>query len=142
VPLIEFNPVTLRGEPSPFVRLWGPGNWSGSANRELKTPRTAACLVEKDGRRFLLFSYFSTHTPNGVTRVMQSYRCKYAIHLDMNSPRFAYTALFNQLPNGEFSIEHLSTQMASEDVKVGGKKTPRSLLVPTYKDFFHVMRRN
>lgn len=140
VPLIETDPTTGEGIPGSLVNSWVGGNWSGSANVELKTPRTSACIAEREGKRFLIMTYFSTHTPNAMARVLQSYGCKYAIHLDMNQPVFAYTAFFTATADGDFNIEHLSNSM-EDDVIVNGKKAPRSLLTPTYKDFFYVMKR-
>lgn len=134
VPLIE------NGEPTVFVNQWAAGNWSGSADAELKTPRTSACLVKKGDKKWLIVSYFTTHTPSGMARVLQSYGCDYAIHLDMNHPRFAYTAFFTNTKDGDFNIEHLSNSMV-DDVIVNGKRAPRSLLTPTYKDFFYIMRK-
>jgi hypothetical protein len=135
VPLIE------NGEPGLFVNKWGPGNWSGSAEKLLKTPRTSACILESNGKKFLVVSYFSTHTPSSMARVLQSYGCSYAIHLDMNSPKFAYAAFFTQNDKGGFDIEHLSDSMSDEDVKADGVESPRSILTPTYKDFFYVMKK-
>lgn len=140
VALIETDPATGKGIPGPLVKDWVGGNWSGSAAVELKTPRTSMCIAERDGKRYLIVSYFSTHTPNGMARVLQAYGCKYAVHMDMNSPQFAYSAFFTATPDGDFNIEHLSNSM-NDDVFVNGKKAPRSLLTPTYKDFFYVMKR-
>ncbi len=134
VPLIE------DGKPSAYVNNWGAGNWSGSAEKELKTPRTSACLVERDGQRYLIFSYFSTHTPSGMARVLQSYGCKYAIHLDMNAPTLAYSAFFTASQDGDFKIEHVSNAM-TDDAVVNGKTSPRSLMAPNYKDFFYVIKK-
>lgn len=135
VPLIE------AGEPSAFVNQWGPGNWSGSAEAVLKTPRTSACLYEDGRKKYLIVSYFSTHTPSAMARVLQSYGCAYAIHLDMNHPKFAYAALFKQSPDGAFDIEHLHQSMSGEDVKANNVEAPRSILTPTYKDFFTIFKR-
>lgn len=135
VPLIE------AGEPSVFVNQWGPGNWSGSAEAVLKTPRTSACLYEEGRKKYLIVSYFSTHTPSAMARVLQSYGCTYAIHLDMNHPKFAYAALFNQKADGAFDIEHLHQSMAGEDVRANNVEAPRSILTPTYKDFFTIFKR-
>jgi hypothetical protein len=135
VPLIDNN------EPGLYVKNWGAGNWSGSAEAKLKTPRTSACLYKKEDKNFLIISYFSTHTPSSMARVLQSYQCNYAIHLDMNHPKFAYAALFTQDTNGNFDIEHLHESMQGEDVKVNGHTAPRSILTPTYKDFFTIFKK-
>jgi hypothetical protein len=135
VPLIE------DGIPHPLVSSWVAGNWSGSAEVQLKTPRVSACLLERGSKRYLMVSYFTTHTPNAMARVLQAYGCKYAVHLDMNSPVFAYSAFFTQLPGGKFKIEHLHKSMAEGDVKANGVTAPKSILTPTYKDFFYIFVR-
>lgn len=140
VPLIERGPDG-KGIPGRFVKAWGWGNWSGSAAAHLMTPRTAACIAENAGKRFLIISYFTAHTPSAMARVLQSYGCEYAIHLDMNSPQFAYTAFFHQKPDGSFRIEHLHKSMGDHDVEANGERAPRSILTPTYKDFFYVIRK-
>lgn len=145
VPLmINGGPDTV-GEPGMLVGNWGHGNWSGSAKAELKTPRSAACLVEQGRKRWLIYAYFFTHTPSGMARILQAYACDYSVHLDMNSPGHAYFGLFTRkqpaLDTLEFSIEHLMTQMRAWDPSVNKKRTPRYLLKPEYKDFFYIMRR-
>lgn len=143
IPIIDTDPLTGEGFPRKEVGSWGGGNWSGSGDHppRLKTPRTSACLVRNGDHRFLVISYFSSHTPTEMARVLQAYRCEYAIHLDMNSPLFSYMSLFTTAPDGSFDVEHLSTSMAGEDVKVNGKRAPRWLLTPTYKDFFYILKR-
>jgi len=135
VPLIE------NGEPSPLVRQWVPGNWFGSAKGELKTLRTSACILNKDGKRYLMISYFSSHTPNAVARVMQSYGCNYAMQFDINGLMLTYAAFFQRNDKGGFDIEHLYSPMRTEDVKANGFKAPRSIVTPNYKDFFYVIKR-
>jgi hypothetical protein len=145
VPLMIGGGPDNVGEPGLLVGNWGHGNWSGSAKAELRTPRSAACLIEHDGARWLVYAYFSTHTPSGMARVLQAYGCDYAVHLDMNSPGHAYFALFTrlkpQLDTLEFRVEHLMTQMRGWDPKINRKRTPRYLLKPEYKDFFYIMRK-
>ncbi len=129
-----------KGVVNPLVNNWGSGNWSGSGDKKLKTPRTAACLVEASGKRYLLMTYFASHTPAGMVPVLLAYGCKYAIHLDMNQPVFAYSAFFTPHGDGGFSVEHLSTSMAPDTV-LNGMQAPRWLLTPTYRDFFYVMKK-
>ncbi|MGZ6479709.1 MAG: hypothetical protein ACXWQE_10420 [Bdellovibrionales bacterium] len=140
VPLIEWDASTGQGIPHALVRERTAGNWSATAQNQVKIMRASACILERDGKRFLMFSYFSSHSPSGMARVLQAYQCKYAIHLDMNAPRFAYSAFFTTNAEGDFRIEHLSTEMV-EDVTANGKRAPRNLLVPSYKDFFYVMKK-
>ncbi|MBF0255411.1 MAG: hypothetical protein HQL47_02895 [Gammaproteobacteria bacterium] len=137
LPLIEPD-AEGKGIPGKWVKFWGPGNWSGSANKELRTPRGAACLIETEDDRFFVYAYFSAATPSGIARVFQAYGCNYAIHLDMNSPGQAYASLARQLPEkNTFDIEHLSSGMHVGD----GGGAPRYWIKPDYKDFFYIYRR-
>lgn len=142
VPLIEGGGPHDVGVPGALVGDWGQGNWSGSADLELRTPRSAACLLEEDGERALVFAYFSGHTPSGMVRVLQAYRCDQAIHLDMNSAGQAYFALLTRMSDGvDYRIEHLVTDMRSVDAWVNKRRTPRYLLKADYRDLFYVKRR-
>ena len=143
VPLIEGGGADTVGIPGRFVGKWGAGNWSGSAERELRTPRAAACLIDENGVRLLVYAYFSGHTPSGMARVLQAYRCDYAVHLDMNSAGQAYFALFRKTGEGPFDYqtEHLVKSMSSVDAWFKRRATPRFLLKGDYKDFFYVKRR-
>lgn len=137
VPLIERNEAG-QGIPGQYVKHWTAGNWSGSADKELRTPRGAACLIETPQDKFLVYAYFSGATPSGIARVFQAYGCNYAFHLDMNSPGQAYASLSRPKGNGSaFEIEHLMTGMFMGDTK----GTPRYLLKPDYKDFFYILRK-
>ena len=135
VPLIE------NGEPSPLVRQWVPGNWFGSAKAELKTLRTSACILNEDGKRYLMISFFSSHTPNALARVLQSYGCNYAMQFDINGLMLTYAAFFQRDDKGGFNIEHLYSPMRTEDVRANGLRAPRSIVTPNYKDFFYVIKR-
>ncbi len=141
VPLIEGidakEAISIPGE---YVGSWGPGNWSGSAEAALRTPRGAACLVERENKRFLVYAFFSSHTPNSIARVFQAYGCKYAIHLDMNSASQSYAAVFKFQGSVFQKIEHPYSEMKNDDIKSGGEYFPRNTL-PDNKDFFWVMRK-
>lgn len=136
VPLIEPD-ANGKGIPGTMVKYWGPGNWSGSAEKVLRTPRGASCLIEDNGKRYWVYAYFSSVTPSGMAKVFQSYGCKTAIQLDMNSPGQAYGSLSRALGDGKFHIEHLMTDMVSGDTQ----GTPRYVIKPDYKDFFYILRR-
>ena len=91
---------------------------------------------------FAVFAFFSGHTPSGMARVLQAYRCDYAVHLDMNSPGQAYFALFTRGEGPlDFEVEHLVHAMRSVDAWVDKRRTPRYLLKADYKDFFYIRRR-
>lgn len=136
VPLIEPD-AKGKGIPGAMVKFWGPGNWSGSAEKVLRTPRGASCLIENSGKRYWVYAYFSAATPSGMAKTFQAYGCKSAIQLDMNSPGQAYGSLSRSLGDGKFQIEHLMTDMVSGDTQ----GTPRYVIKPDYKDFFYILRR-
>jgi len=140
VPLIEYDPGTGRGIPGELVNLWGPGNWSGSANEDLRTVRAGLCLQSDSGRRYLLFAYFSAATPSAMARVFQAYQCSYAMHLDMNALEHTYLALY--VRNGHQTlVEHLVQGMEEVDRQSGEQLLPRFLGFPDDRDFFYLTRR-
>lgn len=139
VPLIEYDPGSGRGIPGDKVNLWGPGNWSGSANEDLRTLRAGMCMQTGSGRNYLLFAYFSAATPSAMARVFQAYQCSYAMHLDMNALEHTYLALY--VSNGhQMLVEHLVQGMEEVDRQSGGQVSPRFLGFPDDRDFFYVTR--
>jgi len=134
VPLIE------DGVPGSRVTSWGGGNWSGSAEADLRTLRGGACLRTVEGRQFLIYAYFSTATPSGMARTFQAYQCDYAMLLDMNSQELTYMALYI---HGEDEIEtrHLVSGMAEADPRDSAGRVPRFILAPDNRDFFYLLRR-
>ena len=140
VPLIEYDPVLRMGVPGDLVNLWGPGNWSGSANEDLRTLRAGLCLQESGPRRFLIYGYFSAATPSAMARVFQAYHCRYALHLDMNALEHTYLALYVRR-NQQRLVEHLVQGMAAVDRKSGNEFAPRFLTFPDDRDFFYVTKR-
>jgi hypothetical protein len=134
VPLIE------NGVPGDRVTSWGGGNWSGSAEANLRTLRAGACLREVGGRQFLIYAYFSSATPSGMARTFQAYRCDYAMLLDMNSQELTYMALYI---HGDDAIEtrHLVAGMAQADPRGRDGAIPRFVSAPDNRDFFFLLRR-
>lgn len=141
VPLIDRVGADGLPEPHRYVNAWGPGNWSGALQVTgdgerrgvLRSVRSGACLLEEGGKRYLAYAYFSAATPSAMARVFQAYGCRYAIHLDMNSPELTYGALYAQ--GG--GIQHLNRAMADSDARGGAK----FLTVNDNRDFFAVLRR-
>ena len=131
VPLIE------NGVPGDRVTSWGGGNWSGSAEANLRTLRAGACLRTIDGRQFLIYAYFSAATPSGMARTFQAYQCDYAMLLDMNSQELTYMALYTR-DSGDLETRHLVRGMAEADP--GG--VPRFIAAPDNRDFFYLVRRD
>jgi hypothetical protein len=140
VPLIERDPATGTSRPGSLVARWGPGNWSGSAEEELRSLRAGACLQETSTKRFLIYGYFSTATPSAMARVFQAYNCKYAMHLDMNAPELTYLALYLHKGN-QLQVEYLVGAMADSDKQTDRGPLLRFLIRPDNRDFFYLMRR-
>jgi hypothetical protein len=139
VPLIELSRAHS-SVPGALVNLWGPGNWSGSAEELLRTLRAGICLQETPSRRFLLYGYFSAATPSAMARVFQAYQCRYAMQLDMNALEHTYLAL-NVHREHTRLIEHLVQGMETCDSRTRSGLAPRFLAAPDDRDFFYLTRR-
>jgi hypothetical protein len=140
VPLIEAGSDPGEGVPGPLVAQWGAGNWSGSADEQLRTVRAGLCLQSNGSRRFLIYGYFSTATPSAMARVFEAYHCQYAMHLDMNALEHTYLALYTR-QEGQLVVQHLIEGMSEVDRKGGSQVAPRFLGFPDDRDFFYVLRR-
>ena len=140
VPVIEYDEGANRSFPGPLVGEWGPGNWSGSEAGKLRTLRAGLALQEANGKRFLIYGYFSTATPSAMARVFQAYRCRYAMHLDMNALEHTYLAIYKRA-GGHLLVQHLIQGMSELDKTVDGKYVPRFIGYPDNRDFFYLMRR-
>ena len=140
VPLIE------NGRPGVFVSKWGEGNWSGSESGNLRSSRAAACISVQNEKRFLIYGYFSSATPNAMARIFQSYGCRDAIHLDMNSPGQGYFGLISNA-RGQVIVENPIAAMANSNTKMnlpqgGGQvQAPRFVGNADGMDFFYFLRR-
>jgi hypothetical protein len=140
VPLIDYDARRNVGVPGALVNVWGEGNWSGSANEDLRTVRAGLCLQDTRDRRFLVFAYFSSASPSAMARVLQAYRCRYAMHLDMNALEHTYFAAYVSL-GGRRTVEHLIDGMDVLDRQAGGALAPRFVGFPDNRDFFYLTRR-
>ena len=140
VPLIEVDGTSGVSRPGSLVNRWGPGNWSGSSEEQLRTLRAGACLQETAQARYLIYGYFSTATPSAMARVFQAYGCRYAMQLDMNALEHTYFALYTHR-NGQFVVQHLIEGMAAVDRKGGDQLAPRFLSFPDDRDFFYLARK-
>jgi|WetSurSiteA1Bulk_404760.scaffolds.fasta_scaffold01238_3 hypothetical protein len=140
VALVEPDAATGAPVPGPLVNRWGPGNWSGSAEGDLRSARAGGCIQEGPGGRFLVYGYFSSATPSAMARVFQAYECEYAMLLDMNALVHTYMALYPERgPAG--GIQHLVRGMAEADPVSGGRAVPRFLGLPDDRDFFYLLTR-
>lgn len=121
-----------------YVNNWGQGNWSGSAERSLKTMRSGICIQEKGEKRFLLFMAFTAATPSTMAQTMQAFDCKTAMHLDMNAYMYMHNAIYSYEPGKGYEVEYLNQHM----------KYPKSIKRHRYimdnnrRDFFYLKRRN
>jgi hypothetical protein len=135
-------PLIVDGVPGDRVTSWGGGNWSGSAEANLRTLRAGACMREVEGRQFLIYAYFSSVTPSGMARTFQAYGCDYAMLLDMNSQELTYMALYVH-EGDEIEARHLVAGMAEADVRGRrGSRIPRYVSAPDNRDFFYLVRRD
>ena len=135
VPLIE------DGVPGDQVTSWLGGNWSGSAEAELRTLRGGACMKTAGGRDFLIYAYFSTATPSAMARTFQAYGCDHAMLLDMNSQEHTYMALYTR-EGGELRPRHLVDGMAAIDSRArDGTPIPRFVGYADNRDFIYLLRK-
>lgn len=125
------------------VRSWMGGNWSGSAEAQLRTLRSGLCLRRIDGRDFLIYAVFSAATPSGMARTFQAYGCDYAMQLDMNSLDLTYAAVYARRPGQEgFEVLHLDRRMAESDQRTrDGRLRGRFVEFPDNRDFLYLLRR-
>jgi hypothetical protein len=107
---------------------------------KLRTLRAGAALQAADGRRFLIYGWFSTATPSAMARVFQAYGCRYAMLLDMNALEHTYLAVY-QREGSRLLVEHLIQGMSVLDQSVKGNYIPRFLGYADDRDFFYVMQR-
>ena len=130
------------GRPGDLVTSWGEGNWSGSIDGKLRAVRGGVGLQEHpDGRRYLIYAYFSTATPAAMARVFLAYGCRYAMLLDMNALEHTYLAVYRPGADGDVGVAHLVRGMEEVDTEIDGRRLPRFLAVPDNRDFFLVTRR-
>jgi hypothetical protein len=135
VPLVE------DGLPGSMVTSWLGGNWSGSANADLRTLRGGACMKTVGSRQFLIYAYFSTATPSAMARTFQAYECDYAMLLDMNSQDHTYMALYTH-EEGRVRPHHLVTGMSAID-STGRDGWPIARFVgfADNRDFIYLLRK-
>ncbi|HSF92081.1 MAG TPA: hypothetical protein VLA51_07725, partial [Paracoccaceae bacterium] len=136
VPLVTTDPESGLPVPGDRVTQWGAGNWSGSAEAQLRTLRAGACLKEKDGKQFLIYGYFSSATPSAMARTFQAYGCSYAMLLDMNALEHTYLAVYARNDDG-LHVQHLVPGMKLIEKKErDGNLILRFLGFVDNRDFF------
>jgi hypothetical protein len=140
VPLVEFDERSESTVPGRLVNSWGPGNWSGSEDRQLRTIRSSAALQWNGKKRFLIYAVFSDATPSAMARVFQAYQCHYGMLLDMNALEHTYFALYRRAGSQLF-VDHLLNGMSQVEKSDDSGPVPRFLGYPDNRDFFYLMRR-
>jgi hypothetical protein len=140
VPIVEYDAVSRTSRPSPFVVASESGNWSGSASGSYRTLRGGVGLHESDGRRFLIYGYFSTATPSAMARVFQGYGCRYAMLTDMNALEHTYLSVYPNPEDGPFVVQHLIKGMSVLDKVNQGQVAPRFVGYADNRDFFYLLR--
>jgi hypothetical protein len=140
VAILERDARSLRSVPGSRVRDWGPGNWSGSADKKLRTLRAGLCLQEAQGKQFLVYGYFSSATPSSMARVFQACGCSYAMLLDMNALEHTYMAVY-RMEGSRLLTQHLIDGMGVVDGSRDGQPLPRFVSVADNRDFFYLLRR-
>ena len=135
VPLLE------NGKPGDAVMSWGDGNWSGSADADLRTVRAGSCLLQEGQKKYLVYAYFSSATPSSMARVFQAYQCNYAMLLDMNSQDLTYSAIYLK-EDDNLSAKHIVKGMINSDIKHrNGDRIPRFIFAPDNRDFFYLTKK-
>ncbi|MCB1398291.1 MAG: hypothetical protein H6898_01300 [Rhodobacter sp.] len=131
------------GVPGAQVQSWMGGNWSGSAEAQLRTLRSGLCMRTVEDRQMLIYAVFSAATPSGMARTFQAYHCDYAMLLDMNSLDLTYAAIYpREAGSEEFSIVHLDRRMAESDSRHrDGSPMGRFIEFSDNRDFFYLLRR-
>jgi len=139
VPLVERDPATGATVPGALVSNNFSGNWSGDKNNNVRTLRAGACWQQIDGREYLVYGYFSSHTPKAMARVFQAYECRHAMHLDMNMVGHVYLAIHaRDRKSGEWRSEYLTKEMNTRDTFMKGERLHRFVGTPDNRDFFYL----
>ncbi|MEM1386073.1 MAG: hypothetical protein AAGG54_00545 [Pseudomonadota bacterium] len=135
------TPLIENGAPGPYVTQWLPGNWSGSANADLRTLRAGTCMIEDGDTRWMVYGYFSTATPSAMTKTFMAYGCDYAMLLDMNALEHTYLGLYSFDENGGLGVEHIMRGMNQMDKRGSAGVIPRFVGFPDNRDVFYLTRK-
>ncbi|MDP2643336.1 MAG: hypothetical protein Q8P24_00185 [Desulfobacterales bacterium] len=141
VPIIEYDEANEKSRVGVLVPRWAQGNWSGSLDERFRTVRAGLGLQEAEGRRFLIYGYFSAATPSAMARVFQAYTCKYAMLLDINALEHTYLAVYRH-QGPEISAQHLVKGMSVLDKRKADKVLARFVGYADNRDFFYLLRKD
>ncbi len=140
VPVIDFDEATGKPLPGKLVSNWTHGNWSGSQDMKFRSLRAGVCLQENQGKKYLIYAYFSSVTPSAMARIFQAYQCRYGFHLDMNALEHTYLAVYQHDKELGPVPQHLIAGMKVLDERFKGN-VPRFIGYPDNRDFFFLTRR-
>lgn len=141
VSMLEPSAETGEVETNPLVLRWTGGNWASSPDAKLRSLRAAGSVVERNGTRYLVYSWFSDATPSAMTATLMSYGMEYSMLLDMNALEHTYMAVYEPTEDGP-QPHHLVTGMSVLDrTDDQGHVLPRFLAFPDNRDFFTLSRR-
>lgn len=135
------TPLVKDGVPGPYVTQWLPGNWSGSANADLRTLRAGTCMIDEGGKQYLVYGYFSTATPSAMARSFMAYGCDYAMLLDMNALEHTYLGVYSFDDAGAIKVDHIMRGMGQMDKRGSSGVIPRFIGYPDNRDLFYLMRK-
>lgn len=141
-PIIQYDRKFNKPVPHPSVDDGLRGNWSADYYSVQRTLRAGICTLEREGKRYMIYGYFSSATANSMARVFQACKCDYAMHLDMNLLEHTYLAHYIPKKGVGMVPRHLVKGMAKVDKKHQGRRIPRFLGVPDNRDFFYLMRKD
>lgn len=140
VPLVEPGEEGVT-DVNPLVLKWSGGNWASSPDAKLRSLRAAGSIVERDGTRYLVYSWFSDATPSVMAATLMAYGVQYGMLLDMNALEHTYMAVYEPSRDGP-QPHHLATGMSVLDrTDDQGHVLPRFLAFPDNRDFFTLSRR-
>ncbi|MEK7689834.1 MAG: hypothetical protein AAB425_02310 [Bdellovibrionota bacterium] len=126
--------------PGPLVSATnGSGNWSGDAEGNSLTQRSAICMQESARGKYLIFARFQGARPAAMARVFQAYGCSYAMSLDMNALMHTYFAMpRHDAATDSIVLEYLEKGMIGAEYPA---KSKRFLTAYSDRDFFYAVRR-
>jgi hypothetical protein len=129
-------PLVVDGAPGSDLSPYSAtGNWSGNHEGKPETMRSAACLIEQQGRSYLAYAVFSSAEPQEMAKTLLRYGCRQAMQLDMNAPELTYAALVSRDASGAPRAEPLLSSMSR------GAGGGRFVSAPDTRDFFYWSRR-
>lgn len=142
IAIVENDGMSENQTAGSSIRHLPQGNRPGSSKRYFRSVRSALGLQEYNGRRFLIYGYFSDTRPPAMSRVFKAYHCKYALRLDMNALEHTYLALYGPGGGLQSIPQHLIKGMGALEENKAGQVSTRFVGYPDNRDFFYVLRKD